>query len=275
MEQTLAAHPAIVSRIVALFHARLNPEHGSNRDALQQQLVDEIKACLDGVPNADEDRILRRFFYLVRSTLRTNPLGALGRRREETVPLLQVRFRAGAGAPDPRPLFEIWVYSTSFEAIHLRGGKVARGGLRWSDRPEGFPHRDPGPHEGADGEERSHRAGGLERRLRAEGRAARFGRENYLKYGQECYRNFLRGLLDVTDNLVGGKVVPPRDVVRTIPTIRTSSWPRTRARRPSRHRQLDLGRIRLLAGRRVRFRRAASATTTRRWGSPRAARGRA
>ena len=217
IEQTLAAHPAIVARIVALFHARFNPEHAANRDALQQQLVDEIKASLDKVPNADEDRILRRFFYLVRYTLRTNHWvrDASGARK----PFLSFKFDSAQvpELPDPRPLFEIWVYSTKFEAIHLRGGKVARGGLRWSDRPEDFRTEILGLMKAQMVKNAVIVPVGSKGGFVLKGAPPPSDRENYLKYGQECYRNFLRGALDVTDNLVGGKVVPPKDVVRHDP----------------------------------------------------------
>src|SRR4029078_6474654 len=97
----------------------------------------EIKAALDQVAIADEDKILRRYFYLIRATLRTNHWVLQAGKRK---PFISFKFQS-SGVPDlpePRPLFEVFVYSTRFEAIHLRGGKVARGGLRWSDRPEDF-----------------------------------------------------------------------------------------------------------------------------------------
>ncbi len=138
IEQTLAAHPAIAAKLVALFHARFDPERASGREEAQRVLEEEIKAALNAVSNADEDRILRRFLYLVRATLRTNDRvrDADGARK----PYLSFKLQSAQvpELPEPRPLFEVWVYSTRFEAIHLRGGKVARGGIRWSDRPEDF-----------------------------------------------------------------------------------------------------------------------------------------
>src|SRR5205814_9598414 len=96
------------------------------------------RASFDSVPNANEDRILRRVFNLARATLRTNNWvrDSNGARK----PFLSFKLDCSQipELPDPRPMFEIWVYSTKFEAIHLRGGKVARGGLHWSDRPEDF-----------------------------------------------------------------------------------------------------------------------------------------
>ncbi|MGZ5034840.1 MAG: NAD-glutamate dehydrogenase domain-containing protein, partial [Usitatibacter sp.] len=138
IEQTLAAHPAISSKLVALFHARFDPALSKGRDELQQKLNDDVRAALNAVAIADEDRILRRFLHLIRATIRTNHWvkGADGARK----PFLALKFLSAQvpELPEPRPVFEVWVYSTRFEAIHLRGGKVARGGLRWSDRPEDF-----------------------------------------------------------------------------------------------------------------------------------------
>jgi glutamate dehydrogenase len=214
LEQTLAAHPQTAAKVVALFHARFNPAHAEKRDALQQQIVDEIKAALNDVPNADEDRILRRFFNLVRSTLRTNHwVRAAGGARKSFVSL-KLDSSQVPELPDPRPLFEIWVYSTKFEAIHLRGGKVARGGLRWSDRPEDFRTEILGLMKAQMVKNAVIVPVGSKGGFVLKGAPPAAEREAYLKYGVECYQNFLRGLLDVTDNLVAGKVVPPKDVVR-------------------------------------------------------------
>src|SRR5258706_10042066 len=217
LEQTLAAHPAITTKLAALFHARFNPEREANREALEQQLVDELKASLNAVPNADEDRILRRFFSLVRATLRTNHWvrDASGARK----PFVSFKLDSSQvpELPDPRPLFEVWVYSTKFEAIHLRGGKVARGGLRWSDRPEDFRTEILGLMKAQMVKNAVIVPVGSKGGFVLKGAPAASDRENYLKYGIDCYKNFLRGRLDVTDNLVAGKIVPPKDVVRHDP----------------------------------------------------------
>ncbi|HUP29281.1 MAG TPA: NAD-glutamate dehydrogenase domain-containing protein, partial [Usitatibacter sp.] len=217
IEQTLAAHAPITSKLAAFFHARFDPAISKTRDELQSRIEQDIKAALNSVAIADEDRILRRFLHLMRATLRTNHWvkSAEGLRK----PYVSFKFQSAQvpELPDPRPLFEIWVYAPRFEAIHLRGGKVARGGLRWSDRPEDF---------------RTEVLGLMKAQMVKNAVIVPVGskggfvlkvappmseREAYLKEGVECYRNFLRGLLDVTDNLVAGKVVPPRDVIRHDP----------------------------------------------------------
>jgi glutamate dehydrogenase len=217
IEQTLAAHPAITGKLVALFHARFDPALGAHRDELQKKLDDEIKEQLNAVSVADEDRILRRFLYLIRATIRTNNWvkGADGARK----PFLSLKFVSAQvpELPDPRPLFEVFVYSTRFEAIHLRGGKVARGGLRWSDRPEDFRTEVLGLVKAQVVKNAVIVPTGSKGGFVLKNAPPPSERDAWMKEGIECYRNFLRGILDVTDNLVAGKVVPPKDVVRHDP----------------------------------------------------------
>jgi glutamate dehydrogenase len=217
IEQTLAGHPEITAKLVALFHARFDPALAGDRAELQKALEAEVRAGLDHVSVADEDRILRRFLHLVRATLRTNHwvLAADGSRK----PYLSLKLQSSLvpELPEPRPLFEIWVYSPRFEAIHLRGGKVARGGLRWSDRPEDFRTEVLGLMKAQMVKNAVIVPVGSKGGFILKAAPPPAEREAYLKEGVECYRNFLRALLDVTDNRVSGKVVPPRDVVRHDP----------------------------------------------------------
>ncbi len=214
IEQTLAAHPGIASKLVALFHARFDPSLAARRDELQKKLNDEVWDALNAVPNADEDKILRRFLYLLRATLRTNHWvrGADGKRK----PYLSFKFASTQipELPDPRPLFEVWVYSPRFEAIHLRSTKVARGGLRWSDRPEDFRTEILGLMKAQVVKNAVIVPSGSKGGFVLKNAPPASDRDAFMKEGIACYQNFLRGLLDVTDNLVSGKVVPPRDVVR-------------------------------------------------------------
>ena len=217
IEQTLAAHAAITAKLVTLFHMRFDPAHHERREEVQKTIGDEIKAGLDKVSIADEDRILRRFLHLVRATLRTNHfVGAAGGRRK---PYLSLKLQSSLvpELPEPRPLFEIWVYSTRFEAIHLRGGKVARGGLRWSDRPEDFRTEVLGLMKAQMVKNAVIVPVGSKGGFVLKNAPPPADREAYLGTGVECYKDFLRGLLDVTDNLVAGNVQPPREVVRHDP----------------------------------------------------------
>jgi glutamate dehydrogenase len=217
MAQTLAAHPAIVAKLVTLFHARFDPSAGADREAVQQRLHDEVKAALNDVSNLDEDRILRRYLYAIRATIRTNHWvrGADGGRKAYLA--LKLESAKVPELPQPRPLFEIFVYSPRFEAIHLRGGKVARGGLRWSDRPEDFRTEILGLMKAQMVKNAVIVPVGSKGGFVLKAAPPATEREAYLAEGIACYKDFLRGLLDVTDNLKGGKVLPPQDVVRHDP----------------------------------------------------------
>jgi len=217
IEQTLAVHADITARLAAFFHARFDPAIESNRAELEATLEGAIREALNLVAIADEDKILRRFLYLMKATVRTNHWvkDAGGARK----PYLAFKLvsKEVPDLPEPRPLFEIFVYSTRFEAIHLRGGKVARGGLRWSDRPEDFRTEVLGLMKAQMVKNAVIVPVGSKGGFVLKAAPPMSDREAYLKEGVECYRNFLRGLLDVTDNLVQGKVKPPAGVVRHDP----------------------------------------------------------
>src|SRR5882672_5662602 len=180
-----------------------------NEGQTEEKLAAEISAALDEVQNLDEDRILRSFLAVIQATTRTNCFQG-----GKTYLSLKLDPKRVPGLPDPRPMFEVWVYSPQVEAVHLRGGPVARGGIRWSDRMEDFRTEVLGLMKaqmvknvvivpvGAKG-------GFVVKQPPPAG-----DREALMKEGVACYQTFLRGLLDVTDNLVDGKIVPPRDVVR-------------------------------------------------------------
>jgi glutamate dehydrogenase len=209
MQETLARNPKLARALVDLFRSRFDPAHAGDRGAA---LRGEIGHLLDAVANPDEDRILRRFLNLVEATLRTNYFqrGADGRPK----PSLSLKLDSAAVAelPLPRPVREIFVYSPRFEAIHLRGGLVARGGIRWSDRREDFRTEVLSLMKAQMVKNTvivpvGSKGGFVLKRAPA-------GREKLQEEGIECYKLMMRGLLDITDNLAGNAVVPPPDVVR-------------------------------------------------------------
>lgn len=214
MADTLLANPEVTRALSALFTARFDPSlTEEEREIRQEQLRGELAASIEQVATLDADRVLRTFKNLIESTLRTNFF--------QNKPYLSFKLNPAGidGLPFPRPMFEIWVYSPRVEGVHLRFGKVARGGLRWSDRREDFRTEILGLVKaqtvknavivptGAKG-------GFYAKQLPnpAEDRAA------WMAEGVESYKTFIRGLLDLTDNLVatpeGEELVPPAGVVR-------------------------------------------------------------
>ncbi len=219
MEETLKGNPQITRRLVALFDARFDParkQDGPNgAEAAAKRLLGEIDELLEQVSNLDEDRIIRRFLNVIQSTLRTN----FFQRADDGAPKSYFSFKLDARNVDelplPRPFREIVVYSPRVEGVHLRFGKVARGGLRWSDRREDFRTEILGLVKAQQVKNAVivpvGSKGGF---VVKHPPAPEAGREAFLEEGIACYRIFVSGLLDLTDNLKSGAVVPPRDVLR-------------------------------------------------------------
>ncbi|ANW06031.1 NAD-glutamate dehydrogenase [Bradyrhizobium icense] len=214
---TLRKNAAITTSIVALFQARFDPRLGATnaeRSARETALLAEIEEQLKLVALLDEDRILRRFTNLVQATVRTNlwQIGQDGHPR----PVISFKFdtRKIDDLPAPRPLYEIFVYSPRVEGIHLRFGKVARGGLRWSDRPQDFRTEILGLVKAQQVKNAvivpvGAKGGFVPKRLPPPS-----NREAWMAEGTEAYRIFVRSLLELTDNLDGDAIVPPDDTVR-------------------------------------------------------------
>ncbi len=214
---TLAAHPRIARMLISLFKLRFDPQHRDEAGAAAQ--VNAIEKALEKVSNLSEDRVLRELLALVQATLRTNfwrtgvgHSGAPGPRRA----FLSIKLDSAQvpGLPQPRPLCEIFVYATRFEGIHLRGGKVARGGLRWSDRPDDFRTEVLGLMKAQMVKNIVIVPVGSKGGFVLKKAPPASDRDAFMKEGVACYQDYLRGLLDLTDNLVGGRVVPPPQVVR-------------------------------------------------------------
>ncbi|MFC5474720.1 NAD-glutamate dehydrogenase [Paraherbaspirillum soli] len=215
IEQALTGNPAIARQLVALFLARFDPAQADQAKAAA--LLQETEEAMDQVPNLDEDRILRQILGVIGATLRTNYFQRAADGRAK--PYLSFKFDPAKvpGLPDPKPMFEIWVYSPRLEGVHLRGGKVARGGLRWSDRREDFRTEVLGLVKAQMVKNAVIVPVGSKGGFVLKSAPPATEREAYLQEGIACYQTFLRGLLDLTDNLVGGTVVPPGAVVRYDP----------------------------------------------------------
>ncbi|KRR27692.1 NAD-glutamate dehydrogenase [Bradyrhizobium retamae] len=214
---TLRKNSAITTSIVALFQARFDPRlaaTNAERSARETALLAEIEELLKSVALLDEDRILRRFTNLVQAIVRTNlwQIGQDGHPR----PVISFKFDARKidDLPAPRPLHEIFVYSPRLEGIHLRFGRVARGGLRWSDRPQDFRTEILGLVKAQQVKNAvivpvGAKGGFVPKRLPPPS-----NREAWMAEGTEAYRIFVRSLLELTDNLDGDAIVPPDDTVR-------------------------------------------------------------
>ena len=215
MEQTLTAYPKIAELLVELFYVRFDPGPAlpaEERGLRTKHLIESIREQLDAVASLDQDRILRGFLTVIQATLRTS----FFQRGTDGRPKAYVAFKLDPQAlpdlPAPRPKFEIFVYSPRFEGVHLRFGPVARGGLRWSDRREDF---------------RTEILGLVKAQsvknavivpVGAKGgfvlKQPPVARDALQAEGVACYEQFISAMLDVTDNLVGGQVVTPPDVIR-------------------------------------------------------------
>ncbi len=217
MEDALTAHPEIARRLIRLFDIRLDPVEPGDPSLAAIGEVQAIDHALDRVESLDEDRILRSYLSLVLKTLRTNYYQKLP--SGEPKPYLAVKL-ASSGIdllPLPRPLFEIYVASPRVEGVHMRAGKVARGGIRWSDRKEDF---------------RTEILGLMKAQTVKNAVIVPVGSKGGFVIKQppaaldrlgaeavECYKILIRGLLDLTDNIVadgadGHRVAPPPSVVR-------------------------------------------------------------
>jgi glutamate dehydrogenase len=210
VEQCLSANVAMARMLVRLFEARLDPGLADpGRRERSDALVEEIRAGLDGVASLDHDRILRAFLGLIQATLRTNffqtepvPGAAPGVTRPKPYVSFKLDPQAVPDLPQPRPAYEIFVYSPRMEGVHLRFGKVARGGLRWSDRREDFRTEILGLVKAQTVKNAvivpTGAKGGFVCKNLPD---PAIDREAWLAEGIACYQTFIRGLLDVTDNL--------------------------------------------------------------------------
>ncbi|MFJ3661279.1 NAD-glutamate dehydrogenase [Streptomyces sp. NPDC090119] len=215
MEDTLRNNVHTTRLLVSLFEARMSPDRQKAGLEITDALLEELDAALDQVASLDEDRILRSFLTVIKATLRTNFFQEARDGGPHAYVSMKFDPQAIPDLPAPRPAYEIWVYSPRVEGVHLRFGKVARGGLRWSDRREDFRTEILGLVKaqmvkntvivpvGAKG-------GFVAKQLPDPA----VDRDAWLTEGIESYKTFISALLDITDNMVAGEVVPPQDVVR-------------------------------------------------------------
>ena len=214
VETTLAGHPHIARMLVDLFRLRFDPQLSASSRTQALAKIQQIDDALDRVESLSEDRVLREYLSLILATTRTNHWrrDAAGRRRGFVA--FKLDPAKVPGLPEPKPMFEIFVYSPRFEGVHMRGGRVARGGLRWSDRPEDFRTEILGLVKAQMVKNAVIVPVGSKGGFVLKRAPSPADRDAWMKEGIACYQDYLRGLLDLTDNRVGDAIVPPPQVVR-------------------------------------------------------------
>ncbi|WP_342270705.1 NAD-glutamate dehydrogenase [Rickettsia endosymbiont of Orchestes rusci] len=216
VQLTLIKHPVYTRMLVGLFNIKFNPVRLSDKKLTE--IKENINNYLATVTISSEDQVLRSMFYIIEAIIRTNYYQLVPNDSDNKVVnkhCLAFKFDSSKvpNLPQPIPFAEIFVYSKDFEAVHLRGGKVSRGGIRWSDRAEDY---------------RLEALGLMKAQMTKNSVIVPVGskgcffinftldglkREEYMAKVVECYKNFLRGMLDITDNIIDGKVVQPKDTV--------------------------------------------------------------
>ncbi|NOI31584.1 NAD-glutamate dehydrogenase [Vibrio coralliilyticus] len=213
IEETLSHYPELAKGLVELFAKRFDPKFKGSQKG-QTELTNKITEQLDHVESLDDDRIIRRYVEMISATLRTNyyQLDA----NKQNKPWLSLKMKPSdiPEIPQPVPAFEIFVYAPDIEGVHLRGGKVARGGLRWSDRQEDFRTEILGLVKAQQVKNTVIVPVGAKGGFVCKRQHTLSGRDEIFAEGQRCYKRFIRALLDVSDNIIEGEVIPPKSVVR-------------------------------------------------------------
>jgi len=215
IEDALRSNVDLTRLLVQLFETRFDPARGIEPDGVRGNAVADLEVkiglTLDDVASLDHDRILRSYLKIIRATLRTNYFQDGGSK-----PYMSFKLEPSAipDLPEPRPKFEIFVYSPRVEGVHLRFGAVARGGLRWSDRRDDFRTEVLGLVKAQMVKNTVIVPVGAKGGFFCKQLPDPAERDAWLAEGVACYKTFISGLLDITDNLVEGSTVPPADVVR-------------------------------------------------------------
>ncbi len=217
LADTMLRHAQVSRNLMAMFRTLFDPASGKSiekRRNATKPFMAAIEAALDDIPSLDEDRIIRHYLNLVKSTMRTN----FYQTGPDGGPLPAISFKFDSenvdGSPHPRPIAEIFVFSTEVEGLHLRGGRIARGGLRWSDRAQDFRTEVLGLAKAQQVKNVVIVPAGSKGGFVPKYLSQATNRDEFMKIGIAAYQRFIKNLLLLTDNLDGKKVVPPEDTVR-------------------------------------------------------------
>ena len=213
MERTLVANATIAKNLMRLFALYFEPRLAVRASARAAQLLAGIRSSFDGVTSLDEDRILRAYLNVIGATLRTNFYQTDGTGQAKPYIAFKLDPQKIPELPLPRPKFEIFVYSPRVEGVHLRMGDVARGGIRWSDRREDFRTEILGLMKAQNVKNTLIVPVGAKGGFVVK-RPITGSREELQSEVVACYQTLIRGMLDLTDNIVRNRIVPPPRVLR-------------------------------------------------------------
>ncbi len=196
-----------IKLLVALFYNKFDPNLANNRSINIDDISSKIEGKLAEISNINHDEVLRKFFNIITSTIRTNFF------QNKEYLSFKIDSQKVIDISLPKPFAEIFVFSGEMEAIHLRGGKVARGGLRWSDRLEDFRYEVLDLVKTQMTKNAQIIPVGSKGGFVIKSDLSNLTRDEVLEKGIKCYKTFLRGMLDITDNVVDGKIIHPKDAV--------------------------------------------------------------
>ena len=214
IEETLNKHADIARKLVDLFNFRFGLEHKQPSNEEYTKAAKSVRRALNSVRNIDEDRILSRYIDVISATLRTNYYQTDLDGTAKNYISYKLNPKKIPEVPLPVPMFEIFVYSPRVEGVHLRGGKVARGGLRWSDRREDFRTEILGLVKAQQVKNSVIVPVGAKGGFFCKQQHKLEGRDEIMAEGIACYQTFIRALLDITDNYTEEGITNPGKVIR-------------------------------------------------------------
>ncbi|HAT7934094.1 TPA: NAD-glutamate dehydrogenase [Legionella pneumophila subsp. pneumophila] len=213
IEKTIEMHAAIARDLIHFFYLKFGLKRKSTIHKDISALEQKIQINIDAISSLDEDRIMRYFWSLMKATLRTNYFQKNHAGLSKDYLSFKLKSSEIPDLPPGQPLYEIFVYSTRFEGIHLRSTKVARGGIRWSDRPEDFRTEILGLMKAQKVKNAVIVPSGAKGGFVLKKPLLAASREQIQQEVISCYKSFINGLLDLTDNLINDKTIPPQNVI--------------------------------------------------------------
>ncbi|STY28651.1 NAD-glutamate dehydrogenase [Legionella wadsworthii] len=213
IEKTIAHYAVITKKLIELFYLKFNLKQTAATKNKKSELEKEIRDDIDAITSLDEDHIIRYFWSLIKATIRTNYFQTDAQGQFKNYLSFKLNSAKVPDLPAGQPMYEIFVYSIRFEGIHLRSAKVARGGIRWSDRPEDFRTEVLGLMKAQKVKNSVIVPSGAKGGFILKKPVHMLDREQIKQEVISCYQSFIRGLLDITDNYENDRVVSPPDTI--------------------------------------------------------------